>query len=31
MSMATYIGFNFPVEIQDDYTENEVDINYFSQ
>jgi len=29
MSMATYIGFNFPVEIQDDYTENEVDINYF--
>ena len=29
MSMATYIGFNFPVEIQDEYTENEVDINYF--
>ncbi|MBX8946718.1 MULTISPECIES: hypothetical protein [Lysinibacillus] len=29
MSMATYIGFNFPVEIQDDYTENEIDIIYF--
>ncbi|KPN94733.1 hypothetical protein [Lysinibacillus sp. ZYM-1] len=28
MSMATYIGLNFPVEINDDYTEDEVEINY---
>ncbi len=28
MSMTTYIGLNFPVEINDDYTEEDVTITY---
>lgn len=28
MSMVTYIGLNFPVEINDDYTEEVVNITY---
>ncbi|MFL1996106.1 hypothetical protein VYF65_001555 [Lysinibacillus irui] len=28
MSMVTYIGLNFPVEINDDYTEEDVNITY---
>ena len=28
MSMATYIGLNFPVKLNEYYAENEVEINY---